>query len=221
MSHTRASEASVSEGRTHGPLTCVHKGGGGVHKGRRCLPGFLFVAAPGAMRSPSFSLMNLSRFSLAPHSLPSFSPNTPPRFAVMFQTRARGFLARKNCRKMASERFVRMWDDWGRSYYWLDQVSQATSWEQPCKFMWKAVDKSIIKHIAPPRGPPGMEIVEQGSSVDYGGSWSYDEYGSQVEGSYEEGGDYEEGDYEEGDEFDEDEEYDEEEEEEEEEEEKM
>ena len=44
-------------------------------------------------------------------------------------------------------------------------------------FLWKAVDKSVVKHIAPPSGPPGFAAEEE----------FYDEEGSYDDGSYEEG----------------------------------
>ena len=109
------------------------------------------------------------------------------RAAALVQARARGLLARVHSRRMAAERFVRRYDEWAREYYWLDKHNQATAWNQPCKFLWKAVDQSAVRRRPPPAGPPGAEAVmaRQNSStlsatVD-GGSWSYDEYGSYEE----------------------------------------
>ena len=96
------------------------------------------------------------------------------RLAIIVQKRARGYLARINARRMAAGRFTRQFDEWSNDYYWMDNYNQTTSWEQPVKFLWKAVDKSVVKHIAPPSHPPGYEGQEEEG---------YDEDGSYEDGS--------------------------------------
>jgi len=100
------------------------------------------------------------------------------RLATIVQKRARGYLARINARRMVAERFTREFDEWSNDYYWMDNYTQTTSWEQPMTFLWKAVDKSVVKHIAPPSGPPGFAADEE--FYDDG---SYDD-GSYDDGSY-------------------------------------
>ncbi|GMI05596.1 hypothetical protein TrVE_jg1086 [Triparma verrucosa] len=98
------------------------------------------------------------------------------RVATIVQTRARGFLARLKVRRMVAGRFSRQFDEWANNYYWLDSYNQTTSWEQPLKFLWKAVDKSVVKHIAPPTLPPSYDNDGNTLEIDQGGEY-YDEGG--------------------------------------------
>ena len=99
--------------------------------------------------------------------------------ATLVQKRARGFLARLKVRRIVSGRFTRQFDEWANNYYWLDSYTHETSWDQPLKFLWKAVDKSVVKHIAPPALPPSYD--QDGNSVEL-------EYGDWGEGEGEGGG---------------------------------
>ena len=76
------------------------------------------------------------------------------RLITLVQKRARGFLTRLFVRRMVAGRFTKQYDEWSNEYYWMDTYNQTTSWDQPLKFLWKAVNKSVVKHIQPPAGPP-------------------------------------------------------------------
>ncbi|GMH87954.1 hypothetical protein TL16_g11017 [Triparma laevis f. inornata] len=99
------------------------------------------------------------------------------RMACIVQTRGRGFLARLKVRRMVAGRFSRQFDEWANDYYWLDSYNQTTSWEQPLKFLWKAVDKSVVKHIAPPAAPPSYDNEGNTLEIEYGEEEYYEEGG--------------------------------------------